>query len=153
MFLIGLSTMCVIIGMFIVMRAGGTGDKGDDKEDKPDTGDKDDARTYTYMVSQLLPLAPMLVIQLSQPVQCMCVGRYACVCMCVYMYDGARFPVDGGYSSWSWCSQTCGGGTQFRFCNNPVPKNGGKPCLAMVESKACNAQPCSGSFSIVLCVL
>ena len=109
---------------------------------------------YTYMVSQLLPLAPMLVIKLSsQPVQCMCVGRYACVCMCVYMYDGARFPVDGGYSSWSWCSQTCGGGTQFRFCNNPAPKNGGKPCLAMVESKACNAQLCSGSFSIVLCVL
>merc|ERR1712078_325434 len=51
-------------------------------------------------------------------------------------------PVDGGYSKWSECSATCGGGTQKRTCNNPPPKNGGKPCAAEVETQACNPDPC-----------
>merc|ERR1712048_318833 len=50
--------------------------------------------------------------------------------------------VDGGYSEWSACSVTCGGGTQKRVCNNPPPKNGGKPCAAEIETQACNLDPC-----------
>merc|ERR1712025_1498768 len=51
-------------------------------------------------------------------------------------------PVDGGFSKWSACSATCGGGIQKRTCDNPPPKNGGKPCAADVETQACNPDPC-----------
>ncbi|XP_065911543.1 scavenger receptor cysteine-rich domain superfamily protein-like [Dysidea avara] len=41
-------------------------------------------------------------------------------------------PVNGGWSSWtsSSCSKTCGNGSmrKHRTCNNPTPKNGGRPC-------------------------
>ncbi|XP_012557208.2 uncharacterized protein LOC100201718 isoform X1 [Hydra vulgaris] len=41
--------------------------------------------------------------------------------------------IDGGYSQWSgWseCSQTCGEGlqTNMRYCNQPIPMNGGRSC-------------------------
>merc|ERR1712159_593561 len=50
--------------------------------------------------------------------------------------------VDGGYSAWSACSATCGGGTQTRICNNPAPKNGGKNCAPMTETRTCNPDAC-----------
>ena len=34
--------------------------------------------------------------------------------------------VDGGFTSWSNCSKSCGTGIQTRQCSNPSPKNGGK---------------------------
>ncbi len=50
-------------------------------------------------------------------------------------------PVNGGWSDWSACSVTCGGGTQTRTCTNPAPANGGAPCSG-ASSQACNTQAC-----------
>ncbi|XP_076109787.1 uncharacterized protein LOC143078728 isoform X1 [Mytilus galloprovincialis] len=60
--------------------------------------------------------------------------------------------VDGGwntYGSWSTCSKSCGGGTQFRnrTCSNPFPSNGGKNCQGVArETHACGVNPCLGSM-------
>ncbi|MDI6721844.1 MAG: hypothetical protein QMD85_05600, partial [Candidatus Aenigmarchaeota archaeon] len=53
-----------------------------------------------------------------------------------------RKKVDGGWSGWSACSVSCGGGTRTRACTNPTPANGGAMC-SEVSSEACNTQPCS----------
>jgi len=50
-------------------------------------------------------------------------------------------PVNGGWSSWSSCSVSCGGGTQTRTCNNPPPSCNGNSCQG-VSSQTCNTQPC-----------
>ncbi|KFB46823.1 AGAP002268-PA-like protein [Anopheles sinensis] len=56
--------------------------------------------------------------------------------------------VDGGWSEWTpWtrCSKTCGKGikSRKRFCNNPEPKAGGKPCAgANVEHEQCGTKRC-----------
>ncbi|XP_038063563.1 A disintegrin and metalloproteinase with thrombospondin motifs 6-like isoform X2 [Patiria miniata] len=56
--------------------------------------------------------------------------------------------VNGGWSSWQnqgSCSRTCGGGqqTQYRYCNNPVPQNGGAYCSGNSYQVAdCNVQAC-----------
>ncbi|GFR25561.1 hemicentin-1 [Trichonephila clavata] len=54
-------------------------------------------------------------------------------------------PVHGGWSEWGkWtdCTATCGQGTtrRYRSCSNPIPINGGKPCVgAPGESQSCVA--------------
>lgn len=61
------------------------------------------------------------------------------------------FLVHGGWSSWTqWgaCSKTCGNGKQYsrRYCNNPVPKYGGKRCYgAAVKTRECKVKPCPGN--------
>jgi len=50
-------------------------------------------------------------------------------------------PVDGGWSAWSACSASCGGGTQTRTCTNPTPANGGANCVGST-TQACNTQAC-----------
>ncbi|KAH3800977.1 hypothetical protein DPMN_154621 [Dreissena polymorpha] len=56
--------------------------------------------------------------------------------------------VDGGWTSfgsYSPCTKTCGGGTQFheRSCINPPPANGGAQCVGQArENKDCNTQVC-----------
>ena len=49
--------------------------------------------------------------------------------------------VDGGWSSWSSCSTSCGGGTQTRTCTNPSPSCGGSSCSGS-SSQSCNTQAC-----------
>lgn len=65
------------------------------------------------------------------------------------------FPaVNGNYthwSSWSDCSRTCGGGSQFRLrdCINPLPEYGGRDCAyygARREITHCNPQPCPSKY-------
>lgn len=62
------------------------------------------------------------------------------------------FLVHGGWSSWTqWgaCSKTCGNGKQYsrRYCNNPVPKYGGKKCYgAAVKTRECKVRPCPGNW-------
>lgn len=57
-------------------------------------------------------------------------------------------PVNGGWSTWSTysvCTQTCGGGTQTRTrtCTNPAPANGGVQCAGnSLETQVCNIQSC-----------
>jgi len=57
-------------------------------------------------------------------------------------------PVDGNWGAWdewSACTESCGGGTQFRTreCNNPTPENGGKTCAGVgKETRACNTDKC-----------
>lgn len=49
--------------------------------------------------------------------------------------------IDGGWSPWTACSATCGGGTQTRTCDNPAPSNGGVNCVG-ASSQACNTASC-----------
>jgi hypothetical protein len=51
-------------------------------------------------------------------------------------------PVNGGWSGWSSCSASCGGGTQTRSCNSPSPSCGGNPCSGST-SQSCNTQGCA----------
>ena len=53
----------------------------------------------------------------------------------------------GDWSTYSSCSQSCDGGTQFRTrtCTNPPPSNGGSYCEGLnVESRFCSLNPCLG---------
>jgi hypothetical protein len=52
-------------------------------------------------------------------------------------------PINGGWTEWSTCSATCGGGTQTRTCTNPAPANGGLDCVGET-SQSCNTQSCGG---------
>ncbi|XP_065934945.1 uncharacterized protein [Magallana gigas] len=57
-------------------------------------------------------------------------------------------PIDGKYgdwTTWSQCSNSCGGGSKLRLrrCDNPLPQNGGKQCNGINEDHLqCNTQPC-----------
>ncbi|XP_065641517.1 uncharacterized protein LOC105843224 [Hydra vulgaris] len=64
---------------------------------------------------------------------CIGVSNYTEVCD-----NNIICPLNGNWSlwsSWSLCSQPCGGGlhSRFRSCSNPVPKFGGQNCNGSVE--------------------
>jgi len=50
-------------------------------------------------------------------------------------------PINGGWSNWSTCSATCGGGIQTRTCDNPSPAYGGAYCEGDT-SQSCNTEVC-----------
>ena len=58
--------------------------------------------------------------------------------------------VHGGWGNWSSfteCSQTCGGGiqTRERNCDNPSPEYGGQPCPGNESgTQQCNQGVCPG---------
>ena len=67
-------------------------------------------------------------------------------CQCTYGQSGGQCnpppaPINGGWSGWSQCSQSCGTGTQTRTCSNPFPANGGSGCSGM-GWQYCNTQSC-----------
>ena len=61
--------------------------------------------------------------------------------------------VDGGFSGWSFwsdCSLTCGGGiqTRTRTCTYPPPQGYGEDCDGpLQDDQACNKSPCPGGKS------
>ncbi|KNC86108.1 hypothetical protein SARC_01724 [Sphaeroforma arctica JP610] len=59
-------------------------------------------------------------------------------------------PVDGAWSDWSPCSQSCGSGIRQRACNNPSALNGGAYCTG-ISIESCNIFTCgSGGFEAIL---
>ena len=73
-----------------------------------------------------------------------CGGGWSCACQsdssCAPMPPPCS-PVDGGWTGWSLCSVSCGGGTQTRSCTNPAPSCGGADCVGS-SSQLCNTQSC-----------
>ena len=65
--------------------------------------------------------------------------------------------VHGGWTSWSawsWCTESCGGGTRTRSrnCTNPSPAYGGQTCAGLnLTTEVCNTQKCPGSYFVVYC--
>ncbi|KAM9743757.1 A disintegrin and metalloproteinase with thrombospondin motifs 12-like [Menidia menidia] len=63
----------------------------------------------------------------------------------------------GQWSTWSYCSRTCGTGVQSaeRECNNPKPEFGGKYCTGERKRyRTCNTKPCESdrpTFREMLC--
>ncbi|XP_060894534.1 A disintegrin and metalloproteinase with thrombospondin motifs 12 [Labrus mixtus] len=63
----------------------------------------------------------------------------------------------GQWSTWSFCSRTCGTGVQSaeRECNNPKPEFGGKYCTGERKRyRTCNTKPCqqnTPTFREMLC--
>ncbi|XP_047448785.1 A disintegrin and metalloproteinase with thrombospondin motifs 12 [Mugil cephalus] len=63
----------------------------------------------------------------------------------------------GQWSTWSYCSRTCGTGVQSadRECNNPKPEFGGKYCTGERKRyRTCNTKPCQNlkpTFREMLC--
>lgn len=63
-------------------------------------------------------------------------------------------PVNGNWapwSTWSTCTDTCGGGSQThtRTCTNPAPAWGGMTCAGDdEETTGCNSNPCPSKFFI-----
>jgi len=54
--------------------------------------------------------------------------------------------VDGGWTGWSSCNATCGGGWQTRACSNPPPSEEGQNCTG-ANVGPCNTQSCGASKS------
>ncbi|XP_052780000.1 coadhesin-like isoform X2 [Mya arenaria] len=58
-----------------------------------------------------------------------------------------RVAISGGWGDWSvWseCSRTCGGGSQYRRCDNPHPANGGVSCEDdFLQREDCNTHACT----------
>jgi hypothetical protein len=71
---------------------------------------------------------------LASPASCPTPYPYCYVCC---------FVVNGGWSKWGMCTKRCGHGVQFRRCNHPTPRNGGKPCTGAAV-RACNTASCMG---------
>ena len=54
----------------------------------------------------------------------------------------------GGWTAWTTCSKTCGGGekTHERECNDPEPDHGGADCSGNgQETDPCNQEQCPGN--------
>ncbi len=64
-------------------------------------------------------------------------------CSSTCQNEGSEEPVNGGWSGWSACSVSCGGGTQTRTCTNPAPANGGALCEGG-DTQSCNTHGCGG---------
>ena len=50
----------------------------------------------------------------------------------------------GEWSPWSACTRTCGSAVQKsqRFCNNPIPENGGQYCSGQsTQIRSCEDNP------------
>ncbi|GFU99567.1 hemicentin-1 [Trichonephila clavipes] len=82
-----------------------------------------------------------------------CQGQYSETEPCDTSFE---CPVHGGWSEWGkWegCTATCGQGTtrRYRSCSNPIPLNGGRPCVGVpAESQSCvaiKACPRDGGWS------
>ncbi|MFA5889127.1 MAG: hypothetical protein WC857_02765 [Candidatus Paceibacterota bacterium] len=69
-------------------------------------------------------------------------ASYVYTCNGCYTHFVASFARNGGWSSWSSCNASCGGGTQYRSCNNPSPQPGGANCSGP-SSQSCNNQCCA----------
>ena len=67
------------------------------------------------------------------------------------------FVVDGNltmWSNWTECSNSCGGGIQYRnrSCNNPAPMYGGMNCShlgEMMENRTCANVSCPGTKFVI----
>ncbi|XP_043543474.1 semaphorin-5A-like [Chiloscyllium plagiosum] len=75
---------------------------------------------------------------------CSCVnGRLDCVSHLGCQLDGGW----GSWSTWTPCSEPCGGGSQHRVreCDSPSPRDGGRGCRGSPDQRReCNKKPCEG---------
>ena len=53
--------------------------------------------------------------------------------------------MNGGWTSWTSCSKSCGSGKLTRTCTNPAPAHGGSDCSGSAH-QTCNTQACPGNL-------
>ncbi|MFA6330185.1 MAG: carboxypeptidase regulatory-like domain-containing protein [Candidatus Micrarchaeia archaeon] len=100
-------------------------------------GSSNGANVYSAPSSGLCNAGTASAVSGSGPWSWTCTGPYGgTTASC-----SANKAVNGGWSGWSSCSASCGGGTQYRYCNNPTPANGGASCSGS-SSQSCNTQSC-----------
>lgn len=58
-------------------------------------------------------------------------------CFPPYRLNDGACSIDGGWSPWGACSNSCGSGVQTRSCNNPTPWKNGNTCTGP-SSQTCN---------------
>ena len=67
--------------------------------------------------------------------------------MCYTLFLNSANGEWGTWSNWSECSTTCGQGEhkRIRFCDSPVPDNGGRECIGNASDfTPCNNTECPG---------
>jgi len=108
-------------------------------------GSSNGANVYSIPTSGLCTFGTASAVSGSGPWSWTCAGLYGGTnASC-----SANKKVDGGWSGWSSCSVTCGGGTQARTCTSPAPANGGAACSG-ASSQSCNTQACASCHWVAL---
>lgn len=59
----------------------------------------------------------------------------------------ASCAVNGGWSSWSSCSTSCGTGEETRTCTNPAPSDGGASCVGSATQSCESYSGCTYAWS------
>ena len=98
---------------------------------------------HSHACSGATDMLPSTIPTAKVVAECGTGMRHKCeyACDSGYYVSGQNCVRDGGWSAWSSCSASCGGGTQTRTCNNPTPDNGGENCSG-ASSQPCNTGTC-----------